>query len=193
MTGGFALPALLTAPSDVARMSAAMFTISYSEALVVSVLSGAAWDLGGSAALRLPADCDQRAAAVVRAGHDPVPIGRRTLERCRLRAMRTVARRLGFGFLIAAVLFVAAVIVTARRGDSSLWPPQPGAPTTEVFIVSHGYHAGIIVPRRALAEEASRRGLMRSAMSRRALPPSTGSRSAGATKPSTARCRRRRH
>jgi CP family cyanate transporter-like MFS transporter len=49
MTGGFALPALLTAPSDVARMSAAMFTISYSEALVVSVLSGAAWDLGGSA------------------------------------------------------------------------------------------------------------------------------------------------
>jgi len=48
MTGGFALPALLTAPSDVARMSAAMFTISYSEALVVSVLSGAAWDLGGS-------------------------------------------------------------------------------------------------------------------------------------------------
>ncbi len=49
MTGGFALPALLTTPSDVARMSAAMFTISYSEALVVSVLSGAAWDLGGSA------------------------------------------------------------------------------------------------------------------------------------------------
>jgi CP family cyanate transporter-like MFS transporter len=49
MTGGFALPALLTAPSDVARLSAAMFTISYSEALVVSVLSGAAWDIGGSA------------------------------------------------------------------------------------------------------------------------------------------------
>jgi len=49
MTGGFALPALLTAPEDVARMSAAMFTISYSEALVVSVASGAAWDIAGSA------------------------------------------------------------------------------------------------------------------------------------------------
>jgi MFS transporter, CP family, cyanate transporter len=49
MTAGFALPALLTAPSDVARMSAAMFTISYGEALVISVLSGAAWDLTGSA------------------------------------------------------------------------------------------------------------------------------------------------
>lgn len=47
-TLGIALPPLLTAQSDVARMSAAMFTISYSEGLLVSVLSGAAWDLGGS-------------------------------------------------------------------------------------------------------------------------------------------------
>jgi CP family cyanate transporter-like MFS transporter len=49
LTLGFALPALLGAQSDVARMSAAMFTISYSEALAVSVLSGAAWDVAGSA------------------------------------------------------------------------------------------------------------------------------------------------
>jgi MFS transporter, CP family, cyanate transporter len=39
----------LTAPSDVARMSAAMFTISYSEGLFVSVLSGMSWDLMGDA------------------------------------------------------------------------------------------------------------------------------------------------
>lgn len=50
MTLGFALPALLSTPSEMARMSAAMFTISYSGALVVSVLSGAAWDLTGSPA-----------------------------------------------------------------------------------------------------------------------------------------------
>jgi MFS transporter, CP family, cyanate transporter len=49
LTLGFALPALLGAQSDVARMSAAMFTISYSEALLVSVLSGAAWDLAANA------------------------------------------------------------------------------------------------------------------------------------------------
>jgi uncharacterized protein (TIGR02117 family) len=73
--------------------------------------------------------------------------------------MRTAARRLGFGLLIAAVLFAAAVVATARRGDARLWPPQPGAPTTEVFVVSHGYHAGIAVPRRALADVASRGGL----------------------------------
>ena len=49
LTLGFALPALLGAQSDVARMSAAMFTISYSEALTISVLSGAAWDLAANA------------------------------------------------------------------------------------------------------------------------------------------------
>jgi len=49
MTLGFGLPPLLSAPAETARLSAAMFTISYSEALVISVLSGAAWDLSGSA------------------------------------------------------------------------------------------------------------------------------------------------
>lgn len=49
LTLGFALPALLGDPADIARMSAAMFTISYSEGLVVSVLSGAAFDLAGNA------------------------------------------------------------------------------------------------------------------------------------------------
>jgi uncharacterized protein (TIGR02117 family) len=73
--------------------------------------------------------------------------------------MRTLAIRLGLSLLVAAALFAAAVIATARWGDRSLWPPAPGAPTTEVFVVSHGYHAGIVVPRRPLAEAASRRGL----------------------------------
>jgi uncharacterized protein (TIGR02117 family) len=72
---------------------------------------------------------------------------------------RTIARRFGLGVLVAAGLFVAAVIATAHWGDRNLWPPVPGAPTTEIFIVSHGYHAGIVVPRRSLAAEASRRGL----------------------------------
>jgi CP family cyanate transporter-like MFS transporter len=49
LTLGFALPPLLTTPSEVARLSAAMFTISYTEGLIVSVLSGAAWDLSGTA------------------------------------------------------------------------------------------------------------------------------------------------
>ena len=71
----------------------------------------------------------------------------------------SAARRLGLGLAIAASLFVVAVIGTARWGDRSLWPAAPGAPVTEVFVISHGYHAGIILPRKALAEQGSRRGL----------------------------------
>jgi uncharacterized protein (TIGR02117 family) len=73
--------------------------------------------------------------------------------------LRNAARRVSVSLASAALLFVAATIATARWGDRSLWPPAPGAPTTEVFIVSHGYHAGIVVPRAALVDQASRRGL----------------------------------
>jgi MFS transporter, CP family, cyanate transporter len=46
---GLTLPPLLSPPGEVARVSAAMFTISYTSAVLVSVLSGVAWDLTGSA------------------------------------------------------------------------------------------------------------------------------------------------
>jgi hypothetical protein len=74
-------------------------------------------------------------------------------------ALRTAARRVGLSLAIAALLFTLATIATARSGDRSLWPPAPGVPRTEVFVVGHGYHAGIVVPRAALAEQASRRSL----------------------------------
>ena len=59
-----ALPPLLAPPDDVHRVSAAMFTISYSCAVITPVFSGLAWDLTGIAqsafvplgALRGPAD-----------------------------------------------------------------------------------------------------------------------------------------
>jgi CP family cyanate transporter-like MFS transporter len=44
-----ALPPLLSAPDDVHRVTAAMFTISYSCAVIVPVISGLAWDLTGIA------------------------------------------------------------------------------------------------------------------------------------------------
>jgi len=46
-----ALPPLLAAPNDVHRVTAAMFTISYSCAVIVPVLSGVSWDLSGIAQL----------------------------------------------------------------------------------------------------------------------------------------------
>jgi CP family cyanate transporter-like MFS transporter len=46
-----ALPPLLSPPDDVHRVTAAMFTISYSCAVIVPVISGMAWDLSGIASL----------------------------------------------------------------------------------------------------------------------------------------------
>jgi CP family cyanate transporter-like MFS transporter len=46
-----ALPPLLSAPDDVHRITAAMFTISYSCAVIVPVISGLAWDISGIASL----------------------------------------------------------------------------------------------------------------------------------------------
>jgi CP family cyanate transporter-like MFS transporter len=40
-----ALPPLLAAPGDVHRVSAGMFTISYTCAVVIPIMSGASWDL----------------------------------------------------------------------------------------------------------------------------------------------------
>ncbi len=45
---GLTLPPLLSTSSEVARVSAAMFTIGYAAAVAVSLASGIAWDLGGT-------------------------------------------------------------------------------------------------------------------------------------------------
>ncbi|HEY2138241.1 MAG TPA: MFS transporter [Xanthobacteraceae bacterium] len=44
-----ALPPVLSAPGDVHRMAAGMFTISYACAVIIPVISGAIWDLTGAA------------------------------------------------------------------------------------------------------------------------------------------------
>jgi CP family cyanate transporter-like MFS transporter len=46
-----ALPPLLSQPGEVHRVTAAMFTISYSCAVIVPIISGFLWDLSGVAAL----------------------------------------------------------------------------------------------------------------------------------------------
>jgi MFS transporter, CP family, cyanate transporter len=46
-----ALPPLLSAPDDVHRVTAAMFTISYSCAVIVPVISGLVWDVSGIGAM----------------------------------------------------------------------------------------------------------------------------------------------
>jgi uncharacterized protein (TIGR02117 family) len=64
------------------------------------------------------------------------------------------ARRIGLCFVIFAIVLIEAVALTKRPGDPKLYPPPAGAPGVEVFVVSHGYHAGIVVPRARTADVA---------------------------------------
>jgi uncharacterized protein (TIGR02117 family) len=67
-------------------------------------------------------------------------------------------RRLLVAIGAVAIVFIAATFVTMRPGDRALYPAPADAPTITVFVVSHGYHAGIVLPRATLAEVASRHG-----------------------------------
>jgi uncharacterized protein (TIGR02117 family) len=68
--------------------------------------------------------------------------------------MRRWARRVGLCLIILAIVVVESVALTSRRGDPKLYPPPAGAPNIEVFVVSHGYHAGIVLPRARTADVA---------------------------------------
>jgi uncharacterized protein (TIGR02117 family) len=72
--------------------------------------------------------------------------------------MRRVLRDAALGVTATVALLVFLAVVTARFGDAKLWPPASGAPATEVFVVSHGYHAGLALPTAQVAVIAGREG-----------------------------------
>ena len=72
--------------------------------------------------------------------------------------MVRAARRVALGLACIVLLLIAAALVTGRSGDRSLYPPQPGAPAHDIFVVNHGYHTGVVLPREVVARLASARG-----------------------------------
>jgi uncharacterized protein (TIGR02117 family) len=72
--------------------------------------------------------------------------------------MRCAARGVLLGVAATIAFLVFLAIVTARPGDAKLWPPASSAPATEIFVVSHGYHAGLVLPTAQLASVAGREG-----------------------------------
>jgi uncharacterized protein (TIGR02117 family) len=75
-----------------------------------------------------------------------------------LKRRRRWTRRLAGALALAVAGFAAAVMATARPRQPDLYPPAPDAVRVEIFIVSHGYHAGVALPRPALADGAGRAG-----------------------------------
>ena len=71
---------------------------------------------------------------------------------------RRIAAGIGVALLVLLGVLIGAAYITARPADPMLWPPRDGARTIEIVVVSNGYHAGLALPRDALAEFASGRG-----------------------------------
>lgn len=72
--------------------------------------------------------------------------------------MRRLFRGIGYGLSAIALAILLLAGVTARSGDPSLWPPKPDEPVTEIFVVSHGYHAGIALSTAQIAAAVRRSG-----------------------------------
>jgi uncharacterized protein (TIGR02117 family) len=72
--------------------------------------------------------------------------------------MRRPIRFLGWGVVVTIAFLVFLGFVTARPGDAKLWPPAANAPATEIFVISHGYHAGLALPTAQVAGVAGREG-----------------------------------
>src|SRR3990172_5873580 len=72
--------------------------------------------------------------------------------------MRRALRGIGYGLSAIALAIIVLAGATARHADPALWPPKPGEPATEIFVVSHGYHSGIALSTAQLAAAAQRSG-----------------------------------
>ena len=63
-------------------------------------------------------------------------------------------RRLALALAGLAAALLALTLSTARPGDPSLYPPSD-ADTETVFVVSHGWHSGLVLRREGLAGEGA--------------------------------------
>lgn len=68
-------------------------------------------------------------------------------------------RRIGLGVVMILGLLAAAVLLTARAADPTLFPPAADTARVPVLLVDHGYHVGLVVPREALGRTAGALGL----------------------------------
>jgi len=72
--------------------------------------------------------------------------------------MLRAARYAGLGLAALIIIVAAFAVATMRPGDPALWPPAAAEESVDIFVVSHGYHAGLVLPRDAVAESAGRQG-----------------------------------
>ncbi len=69
--------------------------------------------------------------------------------------MRAIVRLAWRAAQIALVALLALTAWTTSWGDKALYPPADADQTVTVYVVNHGYHAGLIMPQEALAQAAA--------------------------------------
>jgi len=72
--------------------------------------------------------------------------------------MRRWGRAAAIALVLIVVVFIAGSVLSMRPGDRRLYPSAPGAPAVTIFLVSHGYHSGVVLRRTQITEVASERG-----------------------------------
>jgi uncharacterized protein (TIGR02117 family) len=75
-----------------------------------------------------------------------------------MRPLRWIGLGIAGALMALILVLILATVLTARSADPALWPPAAGEPRIEIFVVSHGYHSGLVLPRETMAEAASQRG-----------------------------------
>jgi uncharacterized protein (TIGR02117 family) len=75
-----------------------------------------------------------------------------------MRRLRLIGVGIAAAVFAMVVVLIGLAVLTARSGDPALWPSAAGEPRVEIFVVSHGYHSGLVLPRETLAQAAGRRG-----------------------------------
>jgi len=73
--------------------------------------------------------------------------------------VRRILKWIAWPIAFLAAVLIVATFATARFADASLYPAPPGRPRLEVFVAANVHHSGLILPREALADVASRRAL----------------------------------
>ncbi len=82
--------------------------------------------------------------------------------------MRRLAVRIAIGAALLIAAFTLAAVLDMRAGNSALFPVKPGDRGIPVYVVSHGYHSGLVLRREDLdrAAEAQKLPVMKEVLTR---------------------------
>lgn len=65
--------------------------------------------------------------------------------------MKAAAKFIVKGLAAIVLALVLSIVASTRDAQPELFPPKPGEPSLKIFVVSHGFHTGLIISRTDLS------------------------------------------